>query len=324
MPRSLPHGATPKSILVIKHGALGDFILALPAIRALRARFPSARITLQTTPTIETLARKCPWFDAVDPGGRPRKLRARLALARRVRRDFDLVVDLQNSERTAALFFMATPAPAWSGVVWGASHAHLDSSRMRKHAIERLADQVVALGADRNLAHEPPDMSWAAAAAFDPAALGLTKPYALIAAMASAGRDVKLWPRPHFAALARRLVAAGLQPVFVGAAAETEAIAAIVADAPGALNLAGRTDLAGLVALGAQARVAIGNDTGPMFIAAAAGCASLVLYSRHSQPPDRCAPRGAGGVMTIKAREMADIPVEKAVAMLTSMGVLAG
>jgi ADP-heptose:LPS heptosyltransferase len=316
---------SPKSILVIKHGALGDFIQSLPAIRALRLRFPQAKLALQTTLALEKLARACPWLDAVDPEGRPKKLRARLALARRVRRDFDLVVDLQNSERTAAMFYMAMPAPAWSGVVLGASHAFFDSQRTRKHTSEALADQVVAVGADRAVALAPPDMRWAIPADFSLARLDLDgAPYALIAAMASAGREVKRWPGERFAALAAALAAIGVTPVFVGAPDERAAIAAISDQVPLARNLAGETDLARLVGLAAHARIAIGNDTGPMFIAAAAGAPCLVLYSRHSQPPERCAPRGAGGVMTLKGREMSDIGEDAVAGMLKAMGVLTG
>jgi ADP-heptose:LPS heptosyltransferase len=314
---------TPKAILIIKHGALGDFIQALPAIRALRLKYPQAQLTLQTTPALEQLARACPWLDAVDPEGRPKNMSARLALARRVRRDFDLIVDLQNSERTAVMFYLATPAPAWSGVVLGASHAFFDSQRTRKHASEALADQVVAVGADRTRALEPPDLRWAIPGDFSLASFGLEgRPFALLAAMASAGREVKRWPGARFAALAGRLAQAGIAPVFIGAAAERAAIAAISDAVPGVLNLAGETDLIGLAGLGAHARVAVGNDTGPMFIAAASGAPCLVLYSRHSQPPERCAPRGAGGVMTIKAAEMSDIAVADVVEKLALIGAL--
>jgi ADP-heptose:LPS heptosyltransferase len=319
----MPSRLTPTAILVIKHGALGDFIQALPAIRALRLKYPHAHLALQTTPALERLARPCPWLDAVDPEGRPAKLRARLALARRVRRDFDLIVDLQNSERTAMMFYLATPAPAWSGVVLGASHAFFDSQRTRKHASEALADQVVAVGADRGVALAPPDLRWAIPADFSLARFGLDSGrFAVLAAMASPGRDVKRWPGQRFAALAGTLGNAGIIPVFVGAAVERAAIAALADAVPGARNLAGETDLADLAGLCAHARIAVGNDTGPMFIAAAAGAPCLVLYSRHSQPPERCAPRGAGGVMTLKGGEMSDIAETAVAKMLQQMGVL--
>lgn len=314
---------SPKAVLVIKHGALGDFIQALSPIRALRLRFAQAHLALQTTPALEKLARACPWLDAVDPEGRPKTLRARLALARRVRRDFDLVVDLQNSERTAIMFYMATPAPAWSGVVLGASHAFFDRQRTRKHTSEALADQVVAVGADRTEAMAPPDLRWAIPVDFSLARYGLGgAPFAVIAAMASAGREVKRWPGERFAALAAALAAAGIIPVFVGAPDERAAIAAIADSVPAARNFAGETDLAALVGLAAHARIAIGNDTGPMFIAAAAGAPCLALYSRHSQPPDRCAPRGVGGVKTLSGAEMADIGADAVLGALRAMGVL--
>ena len=79
----------------------------------------------------------------------------------------------------------------------------------------------------------------------------------------------------------------GLTPVVLGTAPERPLARAI----PGAIDLTGRTDLAQLTSLARGARIAIGNDTGPMHLIAAAGCPSVVLFSRDSDPA-LCAPRG--------------------------------
>ena len=58
-------------ILVIKLSALGDFVLALAAMKKIRQAHAKAHITLLTTPPFEALAKICPYFNAVDTGGRP-------------------------------------------------------------------------------------------------------------------------------------------------------------------------------------------------------------------------------------------------------------
>ena len=58
-------------ILVIKLSALGDFVLALAAMKKIRQAHPKAHISLLTTPPFEALAKASPYFNAVDTDGRP-------------------------------------------------------------------------------------------------------------------------------------------------------------------------------------------------------------------------------------------------------------
>ncbi|MDP6563473.1 MAG: glycosyltransferase family 9 protein, partial [Alphaproteobacteria bacterium] len=60
---------------------------------------------------------------------------------------------------------------------------------------------------------------------------------------------------------------------------------------PGVRDLAEQTTIEELAVLARDAALAVGNDTGPMHIAAVAGCPSLVLFSAESDP-GLCAPRG--------------------------------
>ena len=52
-------------ILVIKHGALGDWVLATGCFAAIRRHHRSAHVTLLTTPAFADLGARCPWFDEV-------------------------------------------------------------------------------------------------------------------------------------------------------------------------------------------------------------------------------------------------------------------
>ena len=81
----------------------------------------------------------------------------------------------------------------------------------------------------------------------------------------------------------------------------------ILAAAPGVTDLAGRTDFAGIVALATRASLAVGNDTGPMHLIAAAGAPSVCLFSRDSDPA-LCAPRGA--VTALREPNLGSLSVE--------------
>ena len=101
----------------------------------------------------------------------------------------------------------------------------------------------------------------------------------------------KRWPAERFGALARALDDAGYRAVIVGTAPERPLAARIREVCPAALDLTGQTDLGLLGALAQRAALTVGNDTGVCHLAAAAGCAVMVLFSGITDPV-RCAPRG--------------------------------
>ena len=101
-----------KKILVIKLSALGDFVLALAAMKKIRQVHKRAHITLLTTPPFESLAKACPYFNAVETDGRPEGLGEWLALRKRIKAaKYDRVYDLQTSAQSARIFHMLAPFP---------------------------------------------------------------------------------------------------------------------------------------------------------------------------------------------------------------------
>ena len=298
-------------ILVIKLSALGDMILAFPAFARIRAAHPDARITLLTTPPFESLARASPFFDAVDPGGRPRRLGELIALARRLRRArFARVYDLQGVDRTNLYFQLLRPfPPPWSGVAAGCALPHHNPHRMRMHTLERQAEQLNHAGLAPVEPVAPggsaaPDVSWLAAGAAP--VERTTRPLALLVPGASPRRPRKVWPAENFTALARTLLGEGFAVSVVGGQGEAAVGAAIAAGAPGARDLTGQTNLAQLARLGEVASVAVGNDTGPMHLLAAAGAPAVSLFSDDSNPA-LCAPRGR--VQVIRTGDLNDLEV---------------
>ncbi len=272
-------------VLVIRLGALGDFVQSFGPFAAIRAHHPGARVTLLTTPPYAGLARRSPWFDEVWEDGRPswREPRALLALARRMRgAGFARVYDLQTSSRSARYRWLVGRGVEWSGIGRGISHPHANPNRDLMHTVERQREQLAMAGITR---FPPPSLGWLDA---DVSAFGLPPRFALLVPGASPLRPGKRWPAERF-----RELAAGFDlPVAVlGGRAEAELAGGIAAGLPGAVNLAGRTEFGEVAALARRAAFAVGNDTGPTHLIAAAGCPTLALFGGDSEPA-LCAPRG--------------------------------
>jgi ADP-heptose:LPS heptosyltransferase len=77
----------------------------------------------------------------------------------------------------------------------------------------------------------------------------------------------------------------------VGGKAEAPLARTVLAAAPGAIDLTGRTSFAELGAVARRAAYAVGNDTGPTHLVATSGCPTLALFGGESDPA-LCAPRG--------------------------------
>ncbi len=307
--------AAPTKILVVKLGALGDIVQAMGAAAAIRAHHQGAEIVLLTTRPYAALMRQAPYFDKVWVDERPRDPVGLWRLARRLRADrFARVYDLSTRQRSALYFrLMRRPiwshaGPEWSGIVRGASHRQPDTpERRRMHTLDREADQLRWAGISGPV--PAPDMSWAMT---DVSRFELPADYLLLLPGAAPHRPEKRWPLEYFIALARRIAKAGLTPVVIGGPAEHELGAAIAAAVAEARDLTGQTEFGDIVALGRGARRAIGNDTGPMHLAAVGGAPATVLYSAASDPA-LTAPRGPD-VVILRRADLADLSVEEVVA----------
>ncbi|MFC1672563.1 glycosyltransferase family 9 protein [Pseudomonadota bacterium] len=278
-------------ILVIKLGALGDFVQALGPIAAIRKHHAGAHLVLLTSSPYEDFAKASGYFDEVwideeRPKawqvGRVLRLRKKLKTG-----NFSRVYDLQTSDRSSFYFHILGPGrrPEWSGIAGGCSHPHANADRGLMHTIERQKEQLAMAGIDQVPA---PDLSWAKA---DVSRFGIEKPFALLVPGGAAHRPAKRWPAERYAELANHMLASGITPVLLGARAEQGVLQLIAHDAPGSVDLCAKTDFVDIATLAQGAQLAVGNDTGPMHLIAAAGCSSLVLYSSDSDPA-LCAQRG--------------------------------
>ncbi|MEE2720900.1 MAG: glycosyltransferase family 9 protein [Pseudomonadota bacterium] len=296
---------TPARLLVIKLGALGDFVLATGAFAAIRNAHPDDQITLLTTAPYAEIAEASRYFDEVWIDERPSRINliSIQKLRFRLRRGmFYRVYDLQTSGRSSWYFRLMKGfnRPQWSGIAFACSHPHRNPNRNRMHTIERQADQLSMAG----IAETPlPDLSWLKS---DISRFGLPDRFVLLIPGGAVHRPAKRWPAEAYRALAVQLIDQDVTPVIIGGADEADLAAEITART-GAISLAGQTSFADVASLSRTAAAAIGNDTGPMHIAAICGCPSVVLFSKDSDP-SITAPRG-DDVTVLPRDNLADLPV---------------
>ena len=278
-------------ILILKLGALGDFVQALGPMAAIKAHHPNAHMVLLTTAPYVAFGEASQlfddvWVDQYRPKvwqiGRIKALRKMLASGH-----FNRVYDLQTSDRSSFYHKILGPGqkPEWCGIAKGCSHPHDNPDRDLMHTHERQKEQLAKAG----IKHVPAaDLSWANS---DISRFGLQPPYALLVPGGALHRPAKRWNASGYTQLANHLLAHGLTPVLLGAGAELGLLQVIEHEAPGTLNLGGKTDFIDLATLAKEATLAVGNDTGPMHLIAATHCACVVLYS-HDSNPELCAQRG--------------------------------
>ncbi len=98
-------------ILVIKLSALGDLILSLPSLKAIKEKFPESKLCLLTQKQYSSLLYDCPFIDEViTVGDEYKKMSNIFAIAKRLRRkSFDYIVDLQNNKASHLISYLSFP-----------------------------------------------------------------------------------------------------------------------------------------------------------------------------------------------------------------------
>jgi len=304
---------TDRRILVIKLGALGDFIQALGPMRAIRDHHLDSEITLLTTPAFEELAWASGCVDQIWIDKRPRffqigewlAFRKRLHLA-----EFQRVYDLQTSDRSSFYFrlFAGASRPEWSGIAQGCSHPHANPNRDFMHTRDRQREQLNLAGIE----HVPTsDLS---ALTTDIKPFDLPARYGLLVPGGAPHRPTKRWPTQMYSQLAAHLTSLNITPVVLGSRSEANLAREIKSGAPQTIDLTGKTNLLDICSIAKTAEIAVGNDTGPMHIAAAADCACVVLFSAESDPA-LCAPRSAKTTI-IRRDRLSDLGLEDVIKAL--------
>lgn len=290
-------------ILVIKLSAMGDFLLALGAMAAIRAHHKEAHITLLTTRLFVDMAQRSGYFDEIVVDTRPPAydLRAWFKLWRFFNRSgFSRVYDLQMNGRTSRYYRLFGKKPAWSGVVKGSPLFYANPEWRDMHAFYRHREVLKVAGIDVAL----PDIGWMQS---DVSLFGLRKPYVLLVPGSAPTRPDKRWPALRYGALGLKLMQRGYDVAVLGTASERDAIDRVVKSCPGIHDLSGQTSFYDIATLARGAAGAVGNDTGPLHLITLSGCPAVALFSASSNPA-HSAP--VGDVTVIQSDSLDDVSVD--------------
>lgn len=299
--RGYPPCAPPRRILVVKLFALGDMLNITPALRALRVRYPEARIDVLATRGGAVGLQRSPFvddvfifdktlFDSVGGSLSPRALLVGLRFARDLRRRrYDTLVLLHHLV-TAWGTIKYLALALWSGA---GTRVGLDNGRgsFLTHRVrdrgfgaidERRYWLAIVAALDARSDDDRPHFTVTAtdrdAGARLLAELPGAGPIVAIHPTNGAYAAGRQWPPERFAAVADRLAREwGARIVLVGT--ETAAIGRVAAlMAEPCLDLAGRTDLPTLAGTLGHAALLIGNDSSVAHLAAALDVPVLALF----------------------------------------------
>lgn len=265
----LDYGLTAKTrILVVRLGAFGDILHALPAVASLKHSYPESRLTWAVEPRWTPLLHGNPFVDRIvevrrgslsDFAGTLRELRAE---------PYDFAVDFQGLLKSGVTASLARP-----GRLFGFHRSQLreplagifyscQTASPSAHVVDRNLDLAASAGAATLLRTFPlppgaPD--------------GDLPPDGYILASPLAGWRSKQWPIEHYTALAERLRRELSLPLVLNGPS-AESLPAIPDAVP---HISG---LAGLIHATRHATAVIGVDSGPLHLAAALGKSGVAIF----------------------------------------------
>jgi heptosyltransferase-1 len=281
----------PKRILIIKPSALGDIVLALPALSALKHSFPNASISWLVRPEFAPLIMGHPYIDDIILFDRKQlsmwwcnaeSFKAFRSLIKQLKAgQFDLVFDFQGLFRTG-YFSWVTGCKRRFGMAGARELAHLfytdnisqDASSI--HLVDYYLKMVEAAGAKNEEAEFKLPEDARAAEKIDKLlkSQGVSGKYAVL--VPGAAQSNKRWPIERFAELAGKISSRfGIQIVATGSQGERGYIEAI---GKRVINLAGKTTVRELIPLMKGASLVVSNDTGPGHIASAVGVPIAMIF----------------------------------------------
>lgn len=280
-----------RKIAVVRANGIGDFVFAVPAFAALRKTYPQAEIVLlgkrwhagflKGRPGPIDRVAVVPDYPGV--GAEPDTPEDASAHARffteMQAEGFDLALQMHGGGRYSNPFTRRLGARCAVGL------RDRDAEPLDRCVpyvyfqpeVLRYLEVVALVGARPNGLE--PRIAVTEADRGEVDALGLIRDRPLVVIHPGATDTRRRWPAECFAAVARALHAEGAQVVVSGGVAERELVARVVDAADGAATgLAGRLSLGGLAALLARSRVVVGNDSGPLHLAAAVGARTVGIY----------------------------------------------
>lgn len=299
-----------RSILCVRNDRFGEFLLNIPALRALKETFINASIIMVVEPKIKDLMECIPFVDEVICRGRdwhslPDKLKFILLLKRR---KIDIAVMLNPSKEFNIFTYLAAiPIRAGYARKWDflLTHRMEDKKHLGlKHEVEYNLELVGLIGAataDKTLSLKiNNDIINNLLAQY-----GIKENDILLALHPWTSDPVKRWPLENFRELAKMLLGErNIKVAVIGGKEETleaEGFCRSVSS-QGLINLTGRTSLSQLAAFLRRCRLLVSADSGPVHLASAAGTRVLAIFRNNlpGKTSRRWGPRGSGHIVIEK------------------------
>ena len=302
MPSAALTSVRAMNILLVRLRLIGDVVFTTPAIRAIRQRYPAARITYLVEEDAAPVVRGNPHLDDVLVVGRPAgvaRLREDVVFGRRLRAArYDLAIDFHCGPRSSWLTWMSGARTRVGFEVVGRSWVYtIRVPRPRtlrpRHSVLNQWDLLTPLGfAPPDPRADPTEMVENPVAAGRVgrrlAEAGLTRAHRIVVVHVSAGNPFRRWPIPSFVDLVCRLAAAdrlrriivtsGPSDAHAASRVASEARERLAAGDREAIPSCGEFDLAELRALLGRADLFIGGDSGPLHVAGTTGVPIVGLY----------------------------------------------
>ena len=297
------------NILIIKHGALGDLIQITNALKSIRHKYPESKITLLTDIKFKFFSDRIIFIDEIIYENRPSFLRIDewlTIILKIARRNFNIVFDLQNSDRTSVYYFfirLFNSKVIWSGNRKGGKYKYHPKNFESVPIKDRIKNQLALMNIE---IYDNPDISWM----LNKNIINLpNNDFVILLPGSSLEHKHKRWPAEKFAELANHLKERNIDSIILGQShSEGEELKKIKLLAPKIIDFSNQ-DLDCLATTASKAIGAIGNDTGPTFIAAAAGCPITWLLSSHTDP--NITQLLGSKVNTLKKDSISDITIDE-------------
>lgn len=298
----------PQRILLIQLSAIGDTILTIPTIRAIRSRFPKAHLAMVASSINLQYLEGCPYIDQYIPCRleelmkSPRKLISFVLALRR--QQFECVIDFEHWPRLSALIAHGSGASRKIGFCSRGQHRHFLFTDVVEHVpgqhevvnflkIARLLGCPIR-ETDLEIWLKKGDWDWVEGFFSE---MGVDPNRPIVAIHPEAGRrdePRRRLPHDRFVSVADALVEQyHAQIIFTGAPSEVELSQRIASQTQSACAVAaGKTHINQLAALFANADLVICGNCGPMHLAAATGTPVVALHGPTN--PSQWGPWGSG------------------------------
>jgi ADP-heptose:LPS heptosyltransferase len=311
----------PRNILVIDFGQLGDVVMSLPALRAVRERFALARITVAVGKPGGQIIYLSGYADAtievdrvaIRDGSRALSIVKLFNLVKDVRRrQFDFVIDLHSFSETNLLGFLSGASKRLFARRRGRSLDFLANFRpvppveqdnRTRHQVDRYLDVLRPLEITdaprvpllRTIVEDDRDIDQLLLRS------KIAADMPLVGLFPGAGHESRRWPLDKFAQLADSLSRNDrVRPIVFVGPEEAKIVSEIRAVFPSSAVVLDRLSIRQLASLQARLAVFVSNDTGPLHIAAAVGAPVVLLLDGRApdsyiplSEPKRIIQRGA-------------------------------